>query len=371
MKTRLFFVALMLALVASLAACGGGGTVPASAIAIVDGQQIPLTQFNSLLQQALKQSASNGQPPPTPGSPQYAQIRNQVVAYLVQVTELEQQAKKEGVSVTPQDVDKYFANLAKTKFQGSMTKLVQALKLQGLTVEEAKQQLYVNLLAQKLHDKVSKAATVTDAQAQQYYHVNLSQYSVPAATTRNVQYILFKCAEAPSTTCPAAKSRAEKKIADTVEQKLKNGATFEAMAKQYSDDPTTASKGGHLCISKSGQSGSCIPTIPAFSDAGFALKTGAITQQPIDATSPANQGYGWFIVKAAGAVKNTKAHTTPFSKVEASIKSTLLQQSQETLWQAWLSDLAKKYEGKVSYQTGYAPPTTTAIPTSPPPATTN
>jgi parvulin-like peptidyl-prolyl isomerase len=364
MKTRLLFAPLVIALVASLAACGGGGKqVPANAIAVVGNTPIPIAQFNDYLAQAKAQAVAQGGTAPQSGTPQYAAMQNTVVSELVQIAEVKQQAPKEGVSVTPADVTKYISNLVKTSYSGSMKKFTAALTQQGLTMKAAQQAVYINLLATKIHTKVTATATVTAAQEQAYYTKNLSSFSVAAATTRNIQYILFKCAATGTTTCPAAKSRAEKKRADMVEQKLQNGASFTAMAKQYSDDSSTASTGGNLCISKSGQSGSCIPTVPAFSTAAFALKTGAISPQPINATSAADSGYGWFIVKATAPVKNTKAHTSSFPEVEAQIKATLLQQAQATIWKKWLDDLTKEYQGKVSYQAAYTPPTTTAIST--------
>src|SRR5204863_6230004 len=134
--TRLLFVPLLLALVAALAACGGGSqSVPANSIAVVAGKPITLAQFNTFLAQAIAQGKAHGQPEPKPGTPQYTQLRGQVVADLVEIAEVEQQAAKEGVTETPSDVDKYIANLVKTSYNGSQTKFLAALKTQGLTMD--------------------------------------------------------------------------------------------------------------------------------------------------------------------------------------------------------------------------------------------
>jgi len=369
MKTRLLSLPLLLMLVASLAACGGGSSsVPATAIAVVNSEPIPTATFNTYFQQALEIAKLNaGGVEPALGSPQYTQVKDQTVAYLVRITELEQQAKEENISVSDAEVTTYLENIAKDKpYNGSMAKLEAALKKTGLTMETARDEVYINLLADKIHKKVTETVKVTSRQAKVYYTTHMSDYTTPASTTRNIQYILFQCAVPPSTACPHAKNVAKKKIADMVEQKLRNGASFAAMAKQYSDDSSTASKGGKLCIAKSQQVGTCIPTVPAFSDAGFALKTGE-TSQPVDATSSENKGYGWFIVKALGAVKSTPAHTTTFKDAEASIKQSISQVESDQLWSQWLDDLAKKYEGKVSYQASYVPPPTTTTATAPTP----
>jgi len=358
MKTRLLFVPLLVVLVASLAACGSGSqAVPANDIAIVGTVPITTADFNTYFNQAVAISVANHQGKPQAGTPQYDAMKAQVVAYLVQVNELEQQAKKENVSVSDAAVTQYINKLAKTNYGGSMKKLTAALKKQGISFATARQEVYVNLLAQKIHTKVTANVNITTKAEKGYYDLNISQYQVAASTTRSVQYILFQCAVKPSTTCPPAKNRAEKQKADMVEQKLKNGASFSAMAKQYSDDSTTAPQGGKFTLTK-GQ------VVPAFETAGFALKTGAMTEQPVDATSVTNEGFGWFIIKALGDAKTTKAHTATFKEEQASIKQALSQQQVDKLWSTWLSDLKAQYAGKVRYQTGYAPPTTTALPTT-------
>ena len=68
-----------------------------------------------------------------------------------------------------------------------------------------------------------------------------------------------------------------------------------------------------------------------------------------------------------GAVK--PVHTQTFAEVKSSIETNLAGQQKQTAWQAWLAKMAKDFKGKVTYQTGYAPATTTT-PTTPAPTTT-
>jgi foldase protein PrsA len=340
MKNRLLFVPVLLALVVSLAACGGGSaSIPAGAIAVVNGTPITLAQYNQFFQQAVN-AAKAQHVTVSPGSEEYTTLRNQTVAELVDIAEAKQQMKKEGLSVTQSDVDKFLANLVKTNYNGKQAKLLAVLKQQHMTMAAARQQVYINLLATKLRDKVIASAKVTPAQEQAYYKANLAQYTVAAATTRNVAHILVKT----------------KSQADMIEQKLKNGASFAALAKKYSTDTGSAQNGGKLCIAKSGQSGSCIQTVAPFAKVAFALKTGQIS-------APVHSQYGWHVIEAVGPVKNQNAHTQTFAEAKSVIASTLLTQAQGTLWQQWVTDLAKQYKGKISYQSGYAPPATTAVST--------
>jgi hypothetical protein len=60
------------------------------------------------------------------------------------------------------------------------------------------------------------------------------------------------------------------------------------------------------------------------------------------------------VIQAVSDVR--KATATPLDKVRATIRTTLLQQKRNEEMQAWIEDLRKDYEGKVSYAAGYEPP---------------
>src|SRR5438874_13193641 len=130
MKTRLPFLLLTLALVALLAACGGGGStqVPADAIAQVGSTPITKASFNSLLSVACARYKAQGQPCPKVGTPTYSSLRDSAVNFLVQQQELQEEADKLGVKVTQQDLDKQVEQIKKTYYHGSEKKFDAALK---------------------------------------------------------------------------------------------------------------------------------------------------------------------------------------------------------------------------------------------------
>jgi parvulin-like peptidyl-prolyl isomerase len=183
---------------------------------------------------------------------------------------------------------------------------------------------------------------VSDAAALKYYNANKSSFTTPK--TREVRHILVN----------------SKSLADTIEAKLKNGASFAALAKQYSKDTGSASQGGKLCVAHGGTSGACQQTVAPFDKAAFSLKTGA-TSPPVKSV------YGYHIIQALGPIK--PAHTQTFAEVKSQIEANLASQQKQTAWQSWLAKMAKDYKGKVAYQTGYTPATTTT-PTAPAPTTT-
>jgi foldase protein PrsA len=348
MKTRLPFLLLATALVALLAACGGGGTssnVPASDIATVDGTPITKASFTSLLSVACARYKAQGQPCPKVGTPTYASLRDSAVTFLVQQSELQEEADKLGVSVTQKDLDQQVEQIKKTHYQGNEKQFEDALKKAHITLSQLEQyELRPNLLGQNLQNKVTADVKVSDAAAQKYYDANKTSFTTPQ--TREVRHILVN----------------SKSLAETIETKLKNGASFAALAKQYSKDTGSAAHGGKLCVAHGGTSGTCQQTVTPFDKAAFSLKTNEISQ-------PVKSVYGYHIIQALGAVK--PAHTQTFAEVKAQIEANLASQQKQTAWTAWLAKMAKDFKGKVAYQTGYAPvTTTTTTPTTPAPTTT-
>jgi parvulin-like peptidyl-prolyl isomerase len=346
MKTRLPFLLLSLLLVALLAACGGGGgsgSVPNDSVAEVGSTPITKASFNSLMSAAIANYKAHGQPEPKVGTPAYTQLRDQAVRFLVGQSELQQEAQKLGVTVTQKDLAKQISQIKQAQFNGSEKKLDAALKKAGITLAQYEQiSVGPALLGQKVENKVTSNIKVSNADALKYYNTNKSSFKTPE--TREVRHILVK----------------NKSLAQQLETKLKNGASFAALAKKYSKDPGSAAQGGKLCAAHGGSSGACIQTVPPFDKAAFSLKTNEISQ-------PVHSVDGWHIIQPLSALK--PAHTQSFSEVKAQIQANLSQQQKGTAWQSWLAKMAKDFNGKVAYQTGYAPATTTTATTPAPPTT--
>jgi len=318
---------LLAALVAVLAGCGGGGgSVPGDAVAQVNGQQITQAQFTQLLAQAKKSYQSQNKKWPAAGTAEYDTLKTQAVAYLVQRSEFQQEADKLGVKVSDADVDKRLKQIKKQYFGNSESRYQKQLKQQGLTDAQVRDDLRAQLVQEKIFNKVTSNVKVSDTDVKKYYDQHKTQYGTPEQ--RDVAHILVK----------------SKALADTLYTKVKSGANFAALAKKYSQDPGSKNQGGKLTISK-GQ------TVQNFDLMAFDLKTGAISR-------PVKTQFGYHIIKALGPIK--PATTTPFAKVKASIKQQLLQQNRNDAMTTWSNKLKKDFDGKIKYQTGYAPPTQTA-----------
>jgi parvulin-like peptidyl-prolyl isomerase len=322
--TTTFLVA---ALVAVLAGCGGGGggDVPGNAVAKIGDQTITQQQFDQLIEQARRSYKTQKRPFPKAGSQEYQALKNQAVQYLVQRVEFAQEADDLGITVTDKDIAARLKQIKKQYFGGSETRYKKQLKDQGLTDEQVKADVKAQLISEKIFKNVTDDVKVTDAQIKKYYDEHQSQYGVPEQ--REVAHILVK----------------KKELADKLYDQIKNGADFSKLAKQYSQDPGSKKQGGKLTISK-GQ------TVGPFDQTAFLLSTGQVSR-------PVKTDFGYHIIKALGEVKPAK--TTPFAKVKSSIRQQLLQQKKNEAMTNWSNKLKKDFDGRISYQTGYAPPQTT------------
>jgi len=196
------------------------------------------------------------------------------------------------------------------------------LKQNNITEEELRDQLRDNLPVQKVQEKVAGNAEPTDEEIQKYYEQNKeAQFTTPEQ--RCVRHILF--------------NKDQKQKAEDVKKQLEDGADFAKLAKEYSQDPGSAEKGGDLgCLGKG-------ETVPPFEEAAFGAKEGEIV-------GPFKTQFGYHILE----VTNTKPkQTRPLSEVEPQIRSQLASEEQSKAFSKWLEEQKKQRD--VKYLEGYKP----------------
>jgi parvulin-like peptidyl-prolyl isomerase len=324
-------VACCAAVVGLAAGCGGGSSssVPKGDVALVDGQPITQARFDTLLAQYFASLKAAKQAVPKKGSDGYKSVAQRLVAYLVSRAELEQQAKKLGVTVTPKDIDAGVKKFVDQYFAGSQKKFVAAMKAQHATIQQVRDNVAFTALQTKLVAKVTIGVKISDQDALAYYNKNVAQYV--KAASRDLEHILVK----------------KKKLADSIHTQLQNGASFAALAKKYSIDTGSKTKGGKLGVLYKNQ------LVAPFANAAFALNTGEISK-------PVQSQFGWHVIKALGPV--LPASKSPFSKEKAKIKQQLAQAKKNVVMAAWQTKFEKFYATRVEYASAYAPPSTATAP---------
>jgi foldase protein PrsA len=323
-----FLVVLGVIVVLLLAACGGGGGTAAldsNSVAVVGEQQVTKDDLTSLLERAKRSYAAQHRPFPKPGTSAFNTLQGQAVTFLVQRAQLAQKAADMGIKISDKQIDDRIDLLKKQSYQGSEKKFEQALKQQGLTPAQARQEVKAQLISEALYTKITSKVKVSDSDVQSYYDTNKSVYQQKAS--RDVRHILV-----------SSRALADRLYTQLVSQHTRN---FAALAKRYSKDPGSASKGGELTITR-GQ------TVPAFDKTAFDLKKGQLSR-------PVHTQYGWHIIQALSAVKPPSV--TPLSNVKASIRQQLEQQQKNQAMTSWVDGIKKDFckGGDVNYAPGYAP----------------
>ena len=332
-------IALALAGVFIAAGCGSDEqSVGANDVAVVGDESISKAQFDRLIDQAKKNYKANHQTFPAPGTTQYIALRKQAMQFLVQRAEFEQKAKDMGIKITDSDVDHQLATI-KSQYFGKNgkcdstceSKFQAELKKQNLSLDQVRDDVRASVIQNKIYEKVTAGATVSDKDITDYYKKNKQQYVQPAS--RDVRHILVK----------------KKALADQIYQQVTNGGNFAALAKKYSTDPSSKDSGGKMTISKGRQ-------VPEFDKVAFALKTHEIGQ-------PVKTTYGWHVIQALTPV--SKQSVTKLSEVKTAIRQQLLQQKKQDVMRKWVDDTSKDFKSKSKFQVGYEPPTTTNAATTP------
>ena len=151
----------------------------------------------------------------------------------------------------------------------------------------------------------SRANTVvSDDELKALYQQNIQQYQVPNRV--HAEHILLTTVGKTDAEVAEIKAKGE----DILAQAKKKGANFEDLAKKYSEDPGSKTKGGDLGWIVQGQ------TVPEFEKAAFSLPKGEVSDL-------IRTQYGFHIIKV---LDKETAHTKPFDEVKETLRTPLLLQ---------------------------------------------
>ncbi len=151
---------------------------------------------------------------------------------------------KDAVTVSEEEIKTYYQNFQNQFENPEQIKLA-----------------YLELSRKDMADKVQ----VSDEQINKYYQDNLPNYTQPER--RKASHILFTFA----TDAGDAEKEKVKAEAQSVLDKINQGADFAEMARQYSKDPGSAENGGDLGVFARGE------MVPAFEESAYSLNPGEVS----------------------------------------------------------------------------------------------
>jgi len=288
------------------------------------GFEIKRSELDQVMTGLKSASAARGQAIPPA---QLTQIEGQLLGRLIQVQVLLQTATAADKSNGVQKADLQMKALLDRA--GSQEVLDRQLKAVGMTQADLRAKVIQESTAQAVLTRELNV-DVTDAEVKKFYDDHPADFEQPEMA--HVRHILLMTMD-PVTRAPltADQQKAKQKQADDLLKRIRGGADFATLAKQYSEDPGSKDNGGEMPAFPRGQ------MVPEFEAAAFSLTNNQVSDV---ITSP----YGYHIIKSIDktpAKKLVLTDKTPPSDttVASKIKDYLAQQKSEKLAPAYLDKL--------------------------------
>ena len=230
-------------------------------VALVNGAKISSKKYERELNLQLQQASQQGRQIPEAMLPK---LKADILNNLIDRELLYQESQKKNIAVNAEELGTQIKSI-KDRFpnQAEFEKVIAEM---GLSEAEIRSEIEHNLAIRNLVDtQVINKIEVSESETKAYYDDNPSLFKKPEQI--KASHILIKVA--PDAT-DLQKGQARIEIAK-IQQKLKDGQDFAALAKEYSQGPSSEN-GGDLGYFGRGQ------MVKAFEDAAFALKPGQVSE---------------------------------------------------------------------------------------------
>lgn len=251
-----------------------------------------------------------------------------------------QEGQVKGSGVSPEMVEKELQEFKKS--YGSEEKFQEILKVRGLSEDQLKKGIEVDLIAKNLlDDRVKGKVHVTDTQVKKFYEDKKENFKRPESFRARHIFVAYVPFDVVKNSSPEEmkekvgeyRAVSKKKISE-VYGKVKAGENFEELAKQYSEDKGSASKGGDLDFMYRGVFD------PQFDKAVAGLKIG-------ETSDIVETEFGYHIIQL---METKPSEYAPFKDVEQSIQKHLFMTEAQKLVGRYIETLRKKADIIVYYR---------------------
>ena len=269
----------------------------------------------------------------------YYLIKERVVNELIVRELLEQEMDKRDIKVTKEDTENAIKEIVDKV--GSKEQLQQILKQNGVSAADFRKDLAQEVRMKKLAKELGNS-DVSDADAKKYYNENIKQFKYPekvrashiliAVNPQEIEEIITSNKENAGLSKDEIKKKVDAEIAakkakadKVLAEVKKDPSQFAKIAKENSDDTTTAVKGGELGFFSAQE------MVPEFSKAAFSMK-------PNTVSGLVKTNFGYHIIMVTDRMA---AGQEPFEKVKNDIKAYLQNQKQLQLIDNLVESLKK------------------------------
>lgn len=353
---------IVMALLASfiLTGCGeqglGGATKGGKTILTIDGTLVTKNEYDKLFNTLAKQMGVDKNPEMAKNPMFEMMLKQQTVNNLIAMAIMANEAKKSGLSVTPEDI----ASQRKKVIEqvGGEGKFTTLLEKNGISMDDFNYQMDRMALIDKIITKNNLApTTLSDEDAKAYFNAHQAEFGKPEqihskhilvkameADIRNeiqeknskakaLELTPAKLDEAVKVELAARKTKAE----GMLKKVLENPASFDSLASLQSDDTAAAMNKGDIGMMEQRQ------TDPGYWAASAIAPIGKIYPQLVQSS------YGYHIIMV---LEKTKPVAPAFETSKAEIKNRLVQQTKADAFGKWIDKKQAELKStkKITYQ---------------------
>lgn len=234
-------------------------------------------------------------------------IKNSIFDDLIMQKLIRQEAKKQAVAVSQEEVDEILLPFKESKEGEEAGGFQKFLDSMQASEADIRNQIEISILYDKLLEKVITDVSVSDEEAQTYYQENQAMFKDPGGI--QIYHILVDSEE----------------LAKDIISRLKQGEDFAQLASRYSTDPGSKDEGGDVGLVNESTS-----FVPEFKQAALALKPGQLHPTPVKSE------YGYHIIKAGDKIA---ASQVSFEEVKEDLKRQMEMDEKSAAFEAYMQNL--------------------------------
>lgn len=286
-------------------------------VAVVNDEIITMSDLNQAIEPYRKKIEETSREPER--GKVLADARATLLRTLIDASLIEQEAKKNGISVKDEEVTAAINDILKRR-NISAEDFVRGLAGEGLSFESYKKDVKKKMVRMRLIRRAIKSRIiVTDKEIGEYYSSHRQDYEGKEAVRIKQILLIF-----PKGAGEETKEKLGKDM-ENIHERLKNGEPFDMLAANYSQGPAAAA-GSDLGFIEKGM------MLPEVENAAFNLG--------IDEISGAiRSAVGFHIIKV---VDKRGAGLKPIETVREEIQAKMEEQKMEKKFEEWLESLRKK-----------------------------
>lgn len=283
--------------------------------AVANGDVITFSQVRDVVrarEQQLRQSVTGKEL-----VDQVKTLRESALQDLIDRQLILQEFKKQGLQLPDYVVDEHVQTIIRTDFGGDRSAFQRTLAAQGYTMAQFRDIERDKIVVQAMRRKnLGSAPLISPGKVEKYYATNRQTYASDARMQLRLITLGKNSGESPAS---------QKKMAEEIRQKIKDGGDFGKMAELYSED-SSASIGGDWGWIDPGTLNEDL------SKAAFSLDPGQVSQV-------LEFGDSYYLLYSESK-KN--AAVKPLKDVRNDIEAKLAQELAQASQEKWLQDLRKK-----------------------------